>query len=34
MREGIFGDPMYGGNAGKAGWELIGFPGVKLHPRK
>ena len=30
MREGMFADPMYGGNAGFAGWELIGYPGVTL----
>jgi gluconate 2-dehydrogenase gamma chain len=30
MREGLFADPMYGGNAGESGWKLIGFPGVKL----
>jgi gluconate 2-dehydrogenase gamma chain len=27
-RQGLFADPMYGGNRGKAGWKLIGFPGV------
>lgn len=26
--EGFFSDPIYGGNADKAGWKLIGFPGV------
>ncbi len=26
--EGMFADPMYGGNRNKAGWKLIGFPGV------
>jgi gluconate 2-dehydrogenase gamma chain len=26
--EGFFADPMYGGNRGKAGWTLLGFPGV------
>ncbi|MDB5807252.1 MAG: hypothetical protein JWN73_4574 [Betaproteobacteria bacterium] len=26
--EGFFADPLYGGNRGKAGWRLIGFPGV------
>ena len=26
--EGFFADPMYGGNAGKVGWKLLGFPGV------
>jgi len=29
-REGMFGDPMYGGNLGFAGWDLIQYPGVKL----
>jgi gluconate 2-dehydrogenase gamma chain len=28
--EGMFGDPVYGGNADKLGWALIGYPG----PRK
>ena len=28
--EGMFGDPVYGGNANYAGWDLIGYPGVKL----
>ena len=26
--EGYFADPIYGGNRGKVGWKLIGFPGV------
>jgi len=26
--EGFFADPMYGGNQGKVGWKLLGFPGV------
>ncbi len=26
--EGFFADPMYGGNKDKAGWRLLGFPGV------
>jgi gluconate 2-dehydrogenase gamma chain len=26
--EGLFSDPIYGGNRNKAGWKLIGFPGV------
>jgi len=26
--EGYFADPMYGGNRGKVGWKLVGFPGV------
>jgi gluconate 2-dehydrogenase gamma chain len=29
-REGMFGDPMYGGNKNLAGWELIGYPGIQL----
>jgi gluconate 2-dehydrogenase gamma chain len=27
--EGMFGDPMYGGNDAFAGWKLIGFPGAQ-----
>jgi gluconate 2-dehydrogenase gamma chain len=27
-QEGFFSDPMYGGNIDKAGWKLVGFPGV------
>jgi gluconate 2-dehydrogenase gamma chain len=27
-QEGFFADPMYGGNRDKAGWKLVGFPGV------
>jgi gluconate 2-dehydrogenase gamma chain len=26
--EGFFSDPIYGGNRGKIGWKLVGFPGV------
>jgi gluconate 2-dehydrogenase gamma chain len=26
--EGMFADPIYGGNRDKAGWKMIGFPGV------
>jgi gluconate 2-dehydrogenase gamma chain len=26
--EGLFADPIYGGNKNKAGWKLIGYPGV------
>ncbi|GBD48740.1 gluconate 2-dehydrogenase subunit 3 family protein [Methylopila sp. Yamaguchi] len=26
--EGLFADPIYGGNRDKAGWRLVGFPGV------
>jgi gluconate 2-dehydrogenase gamma chain len=28
VMEGMFADPVYGGNRGKAGWKMIGFPGV------
>lgn len=28
MVEGFFSDPIYGGNANKAGWKMLGFPGV------
>jgi gluconate 2-dehydrogenase gamma chain len=28
VMEGMFADPMYGGNRNKAGWKMIGFPGV------
>jgi gluconate 2-dehydrogenase gamma chain len=27
--EGMFGDPVYGGNKGAVGWKLIGFPGAR-----
>jgi gluconate 2-dehydrogenase gamma chain len=27
-QEGFFSDPIYGGNQGKIGWRLIGFPGI------
>jgi gluconate 2-dehydrogenase gamma chain len=26
--EGMFADPIYGGNKNKAGWKMLGFPGV------
>lgn len=26
--EGFFADPLYGGNRGKVGWKLLGFPGI------
>jgi gluconate 2-dehydrogenase gamma chain len=26
--EGFFADPLYGGNRGKVGWKLVGFPGA------
>jgi len=28
--EGMFGDPIYGGNRDFAGWQLIGFPGSQM----
>lgn len=28
-RQGMFCDPIYGGNDSRAGWELIGFPGPR-----
>lgn len=28
--EGTFGDPQYGGNQRYVGWELIGYPGLRL----
>jgi len=28
VMEGMFSDPIYGGNRNKAGWKIIGFPGV------
>jgi gluconate 2-dehydrogenase gamma chain len=27
--EGMFGDPRWGGNAGHAGWRLLGYPGPR-----
>lgn len=29
-RQGMFSDPVHGGNVNFAGWDLIGYPGVKL----
>lgn len=29
-RQGMFGDPVWGGNANFVGWDLIGYPGIKL----
>ncbi len=29
-RQGMFSDPIYGGNQNFAGWDLINYPGVKL----
>ena len=28
VMEGMFADPIYGGNKDKAGWKMVGFPGV------
>jgi gluconate 2-dehydrogenase gamma chain len=28
VMEGMFADPIYGGNKNKAGWKMVGFPGV------
>ncbi len=28
VMEGMFADPIYGGNRDKAGWRMVGFPGV------
>lgn len=28
VMQGMFADPIYGGNRDKAGWNLIGFPGI------
>ena len=32
--QGTFGDPYYGGNANFVGWDLIGYPGVRLAVRR
>jgi len=32
--EGMFCDPMHGGNAGLIGWQLIGFPGPRMNYRE
>lgn len=29
VMQGTFGDPVYGGNEGFVGWDLIGYPGVR-----
>jgi len=31
--EGFFADPIYGGNQGMAGWNLVGFPGTRYDYR-
>lgn len=28
--QGMFSDPVYGGNAGFVGWDLIGYPGLRM----
>jgi gluconate 2-dehydrogenase gamma chain len=28
VMEGMFADPIYGGNRDKAGWKMLGFPGA------
>jgi hypothetical protein len=28
--QGMFGDPVYGGNKNFAGWDLVGYPGVRM----
>jgi len=28
--EGMFADPIYGGNKDFAGWRLVGFPGAQM----
>jgi gluconate 2-dehydrogenase gamma chain len=28
--QGMFGDPFHGGNANFVGWDLIGYPGIKI----
>jgi gluconate 2-dehydrogenase gamma chain len=33
VREGLFSDPIYGGNRNMAGWKLIGFPGARYNYR-
>jgi gluconate 2-dehydrogenase gamma chain len=33
VREGMFADPIYGGNRDMAGWKLIGFPGARYNYR-
>ena len=32
--EGMFCDPMHGGNAGLIGWQLVGFPGPRMDYRE
>lgn len=30
-RQGMFSDPVHGGNANFGGWDLMGYPGIKLN---
>lgn len=32
-RQGMFGDPYYGGNQNFIGWDLLGYPGVRTNVR-
>ena len=32
--EGMFSDPLHGGNAGLIGWQLVGFPGPQMSYRE
>jgi len=32
-REGFLSDPVYGGNRGMVGWQMIGFPGARYDYR-
>ena len=32
--EGTFSDPLHGGNAGMAGWKMVGFPGPRMSWRE
>jgi gluconate 2-dehydrogenase gamma chain len=32
--EGMFSDPMHGGNAGLIGWQLVGYPGPRMSYRE
>jgi len=34
VMEGMFSDPIYGGNRNKVGWRMIGFPGVVAFNRE
>ena len=34
MIEGMFCDPLHGGNAGMIGWQLVGYPGPQMSYRE